>query len=373
MSTGQVVKHVVSWLAVLAGFCVSVVSFGLLGMLPLTGSYGPPHLKIWVGALTFLYSGVTAAAVSLIAFRNRKMASLLCLIAAPLVTLGAWFSETRVLYALDPIIPPDRYSTAASLATVFVPLILLGYFWSIAHGYRWPHISAGTRLPRWARFALATAASALFLVCVCAISVRVVQLRWDSRDCGSPSPFSKPYPHHAVFIARVIHVGSITGAMAVVQQRFGGIPPWNKIVFLEHVLEKGSYFVNGSFEEGIITRWLVPVFDLKCTGSAPIQDAGVELRLFRDSPHWDGVRIIGTVQNRPLIGGPASGVAVIVEGPGGAVATTTDRDGIYDVSGLPPGRYSIRVPTSRRHGTCQTYGEQVLNNGDVWGCVLFNW
>jgi hypothetical protein len=372
MKVMQVVKKIVSWLAVLAGLCVSMFSFGLFGMLPLTGSYGPPTLQTWFGALTFVCSGVTAAAASLIAFRNRKLASLLCLIAAPLAALGAWFSQMIVLDALYPIFP-YQHSTVASLATVFGPPILLGLFWAIAHRYHWPHITAGRKLPRWAKFALGAAASALFLVCVCATSVRIVQLETDSIDCGGPPPFSKPYPHRAVFIARVVHFDYITGAMAIVQERFGGIPRWNKIVFLKYVLHKGAWFVDGRVEDGIITRWLVPVFDLKCTGSAPIQDAGVELRLFRDSPHWEGVRIIGTVRKRPLAGGMASGVTVIIDGPSGSTVTTTDHDGIYDVSGLPPGHYSIRVPSSRRHGACQVYGEQGLEPGDVWGCELFDW
>ena len=368
----QLLKWITSWLAVLVGLCVSVVIFGLFGALPLMGTYGPPSLRMWVGALSFLLSGITAAAASLIAFRNRKLASVLCLIAAPLMISGTWFSQMSVMDALGGVLPGDQPSIAASVAPALVPLILLGYFWSVAQRYHWSLISAGTKLPRWAKLAFGAAASALFFVCVCATSVRVAQLWTDMRDCGNPPPFANVYPHHAVFIARVVHFDRITGAMAIVQQRFGGIPRWNEIVFLKYV-EKGTWFVNGEVEDGIVTRWLFPVFDLKCSGSEPIQDAGVELRLFRDSPNWEGVRIIGTVQNRPLVGGPASGVAVVVEGPEGAVATTTDRDGIYDVSGLPPGHYSIRVPTSRRHGTCQTYGGQGLNSGDVWGCELFNW
>jgi hypothetical protein len=63
----------------------------------------------------------------------------------------------------------------------------------------------------------------------------------------------------------------------------------------------------------------------------------------------------------------ASGVAVVIEGPAGAISTTTDHEGIYDVTGLPPGHYSIRVPSSRRHGSCQDVSEQGLKSGDVGG------
>jgi hypothetical protein len=161
--------------------------------------------------------------------------------------------------------------------------------------------------------------------------------------------------------------------MAIAERRFGGLPWWNKIVFPKFVDQKGTYFVDGRFEEGIVTRWLVPVLDLKCSGSDRVQDAGVELRLFRDSPHWDGVRIIGRVLEPPGKGRtPASGATVIIEGPNGPTKAVTDRDGIYDVSGLPPGHYSIRVPASRWEGTCEEGSENGLKSGDVWGCRLFS-
>jgi Carboxypeptidase regulatory-like domain len=191
-------------------------------------------------------------------------------------------------------------------------------------------------------------------------------------DCGGPPPFSKAYTGHTVFLVRVVHVDRITGAMAVVQQRFAALPWWNKIVFLKFIQKKGTYFVDGRFEEGLVTRWLVPVLDLKCTGSSTIENAGVELRLFRDSPRWNGVRLIGRVSNAPTAGTgltPAPGVTVVVDGPN-SVETVTDRDGIYDVSGLPPGHYSIRVLTSSRHEDCEYRGEAGLNAGDVWGCEL---
>jgi hypothetical protein len=261
MRATQVVKKIVSWLAVLAGLCLSMFSFGIFGRLPLTGSYGPPTLRMSFGALTFVCSGVAAAVASLIAFRNRKLASLLCLITAPLMSLGVWLSQISVLDALYPIIPGGQPSTAVELVTVFVPLILLGCFWAIAQRYHWPHITSRTKLPRPAKFVLAAVGSALFFVCVCATSVRIVQLETDLIDCGGPPPFSKPYPHHSAFIARVVHYDYITGAMAVVQERFGAPPRWNKIVFLKYV-EKGTWFVNGGAEDGIVTNWLVPPFSI---------------------------------------------------------------------------------------------------------------
>ena len=90
------------------------------------------------------------------------------------------------------------------------------------------------------------------------------------------------------------------------QRRDGDCPTalrWSslvgKIVFLKFMHKNGTYFIDGRLEEGGVTRGLVPVLDLKCTGSRAIEDAGVELRLFRHSPHCGGVRLIGRVLQTP--------------------------------------------------------------------------
>ena len=41
------------------------------------------------------------------------------------------------------------------------------------------------------------------------------------------------------------------------------------------------------------------------------------------------------------------GAQVEITGPQGIIAATTDREGIYDVAGLPPGKYQVRLPVSR--------------------------
>ncbi len=37
------------------------------------------------------------------------------------------------------------------------------------------------------------------------------------------------------------------------------------------------------------------------------------------------------------------GLKVVITGPNGSIATTTDSEGVYDVSGLIPGRYTVRA------------------------------
>lgn len=375
MNAKQALKKALSWLAVLFGLALSVLGFGFLGTIPLTTSFHPPSPKTWLDSLTLLAFGAVPLLASFNAFRSRKIASLLCLSAAPLISSLVWLSDIRLA---DLVFFGDyhrvRYEPAASAVLTLVALILLGYFWSIAHRYQWPQMMSARRLPAWARTTLATLVSLLFLICACGMSVHIASLWELPGDCGGPPAFSKPYPGHTVFIARVVHIDRITGAMAIVQQRFAGLPWWNKIVFLKFIQNKGTYFIDGRFEEGIVTRWVVPVLDLKCTGSCPIEAAGVELRLFRDSPRWNGVRIIGRVLGATRAGStPVEGAVVIIGGPEGPISTKTDHDGIYDVSGLPSGHYSIHIPASRRDRNCEYYGEQGLNSGDVWGCDLMLW
>jgi hypothetical protein len=369
MSAGQVVKKIVSCLAVLAGLLLVVVSFGLLGVEPLVGSYSLKW-ETCLSSVTLFFMGSAALAASWIAFRNRKAASLLYLIAAPLVSLGVWASK----YPLVDVFSDSghQHPLSASIAVVLVLLLLLGYFWSIAHRYHWPQIAFKAGLPVWAKRAFLVSAICFFCVCICATSVHFASSWEFPGDCGLPSPFSKTRPDHAVFIARVVHVDTFTGAMAIVEQRFGGLHWWNKIVFLKFIPEKATWFVDGRLEDGIVNRWIVPVLDLKCTRSSRVQDAGVELRLLRDSPDWDGVRIIGRIIQAPRKGWwPAAGAAVTIIGPYGSVDAVTDGDGIYDVSGMPPGHYSIRVPASRRDRSCQDRTQEGLKSGDVWGCELF--
>jgi hypothetical protein len=72
---------------------------------------------------------------------------------------------------------------------------------------------------------------------------------------------------------------------------------------------------------------------------------------------------------------PAVGATVVVEGPNGSIITVTDHDGIYDVSGLAPGHYSVRTDpypdqTFREYSSCHSNQQIELKPGEVWGCTL---
>lgn len=103
--------------------------------------------------------------------------------------------------------------------------------------------------------------------------------------------------------------------------------------------------------------------------------ATVDLRVLRGGVPKPGVRLIGRVERR---GGPSEvvpGIKVVVAGPRGTLVTETDREGIYDLVGLPPGHYKIRADVYSRarheYPSCPDY-EAVshLTSGDVWGCTL---
>lgn len=51
-------------------------------------------------------------------------------------------------------------------------------------------------------------------------------------------------------------------------------------------------FVDGRRLPGSLTRFL-PVYDLNCTRSDLLQDAGIDLRVLHDGPPAQGIRLIG--------------------------------------------------------------------------------
>lgn len=67
-------------------------------------------------------------------------------------------------------------------------------------------------------------------------------------------------------------------------------------------------------------------------------------------------------------------VRVLIAGPSGSVVKLTDKEGIYDVTDLPSGHYSIRAEVygdiRNENLSCPEAGEPELKAGSVWGCTL---
>jgi hypothetical protein len=220
---------------------------------------------------------------------------------------------------------------------------------------------------------------ALFLVLITSISLGAIGLTMhapDLGDCGEGWPDYKPNPDYPVFVARVIHSNPLLGSVAVIQEHFWNLRHDLRVVFLKVYARPGEvYFVSGRLSSGLLTRWIFPVINMHCSRSDLIQYAGVDLRVLRGGVPKPGVRLIGKAVRRGNYHEVIPGVKVEISGPSGTVLTQTDRQGIYDVAGLPPGHYRIRADVYsnafRAYPSCPDFiAVQHLQSGDVWGCTL---
>jgi len=205
-------------------------------------------------------------------------------------------------------------------------------------------------------------------------------------DCGESSPFARPkYSGHVVLVAKAVVIQGWPARLVdvqllpfgVVQKHFWGLPWWDrKIVLLAGVVRNGeTYFVDGSRMRGLLTQFL-PVVEIgPCNRSRAVKYAAVDLRLLQDGPPNNGIRIIGQVTHRfnKGVSDEAPGIEVAITGPAGTTTVTSDQHGIYDLSGLPPGRYAIAANAeTKRLGSnrCYLRADRDLEAGDVWGCSL---
>jgi hypothetical protein len=204
-------------------------------------------------------------------------------------------------------------------------------------------------------------------------------------DCDGRTPISRLSPGQVVFRGKILTtlgpcetfrgVTSCTSAVALVQEKFFGAR--SKLLLLtQGYFEKGQeYLIDGvNFGNTPLTRFLPIVsFTGGCTHCALIKDADVDLRILRDKSLQRGVRIIGKVTrwNGKQREAPA-GVKISITGPQGTVAVETDNQGIYDISGLPPGHYEVH---SELRGAdpwhTQCWNGEELKSGDVGGCAMF--
>lgn len=101
-----------------------------------------------------------------------------------------------------------------------------------------------------------------------------------------------------------------------------------------------------------------------------ITDAKADLRVLNDGPPRSCVRVVGWVYRD---GQPTAGAVVHITGPGGTTSVTTDRQGIYDQTGLPPGRYKVEVdyigPSDDFYAQF-SHGEADVQAGEAWGGAL---
>lgn len=144
-------------------------------------------------------------------------------------------------------------------------------------------------------------------------------------------------------------------AIGVVQEKFWGLSSWQPrlVLLTDFTYRKGeTYFIDGSRGRGLVTRFLPIVAAGPCSRSKPIQDAIVDLRLLRGALSNDGTHLIGYV-TKPKIFVPgfarqtppefAAGAKIAISGSNGTQTITTDASGVYQLDGLPPGDYTLRL------------------------------
>jgi|HubBroStandDraft_4_1064222.scaffolds.fasta_scaffold173992_1 hypothetical protein len=235
------------------------------------------------------------------------------------------------------------------------------------------------------------AAFALFIgttITTIAIAKRASVLTYTS-DCAVRTPFVRPvFPEQTVFTARVLYVpnyqskeGRRSGpwGIASVQHRYWGLPWWgSKIVVLTAgVFEQGEiYFVDGSREALRSSRFLPIVYVGVCTRTRPLNDATIDIHILDAGPRKSGGRIIGQSYRRDGLGYKlAPGIKVQIEGSNGSTFAVSDDHAIYDVSGLPPGRYAITIEHPDRRDLYEALGYErraVLGSGDIAGRDVYS-
>ena len=173
-----------------------------------------------------------------------------------------------------------------------------------------------------------------------------------------------------------------TGALDWFKKVIGGLPWWDhKIVLLTFFVRGGSgfergetYFVDGNRSSRGLRQFL-PVFETHCTRTGALKYSEVDLRALRDGAPKNSVRIMGYTFRRTSTSGwkDVPGTSVGISGPAGEIIVTSDQQGLYDISGLPPGWYSVHGMDPKEgpywaHAICTWDGSQSLKSGDIREC-----
>lgn len=370
-STARIQK-IFSWLVFIAGLSVSILGLGMLGARPTPGSND--SWTEWIITIAFAVFGFIPLAASLKAIRNRRVAGFIYAggaLALVFFALWIWFSRIYGLKAFT-VLP-------VSIAVLFA---ILSSFWLLTARRNWPPLLLSWPCS-WKRTTAMVVLGIGMLLMIIVVSVRVGIPRGWTIDCGPAHPFARPKrPGNAVFIAKVVLVRGWPATLmnvgefrfGIVEEQFWGLPRWDKkIILIALPLQQGeTYFIDGTRMQGLLTQFLPVVEVISCNRTNLLKYATVDLRALHDGPPRSGVRIIGEVKHGRQ-GEQAVGVKVLISGPHGITATKTDKEGIYDVTGLPAGPYTIIAeakPLRFGGDRCQTYADFDLKSGDVWGCEL---
>ena len=340
--------RVIGWIVFLQAILFSTLAIAVAA--GTSSGYGP------VGILRGALVGLLPLSAALIATRNPHLAALVDLSIAPL-TLLFMGNFSWVLGSM-------LSSIAVFSGAVFIP----GLFWLLAARRGWAPILQGSFSTNLSRFAVGFGTMMTGLVLACFISLSLPF--WDSiGDCGGRPLFDETgKPRHIDFTAKIFFVGPVIfqnyslWSIARIDETFSQVP-WNsRIVILRGFFKPADkaelYFVEGVRAYPILHHYLPVVEQADCGRTRPLELAGVQLRMLHDGLPKTGVRIIGRVQveaSRRAI--PEA--RVMIEGPAGTTMAITDAQGIYDVSGLPEGKYTLTLASDPARGISPKSGQAV--------------
>lgn len=354
-------KKALDWTAIVVGGLVGVLALARFGSDPISSS------GIDEEGFSFLEALSLAALVQFVAaicalVNKRQIAAVVLLASGPVfVAWAIGFRRSSVFRPYD-----SRWYYA--FAWLAVLCAVLGGYWLFTARRQWPAVLTRPLPVRVRAFVVCVA---LILIGVSDLAITFVDaLRpWppSSIDCGVPGVFSQStFVRDTAFTAHVIRVGHQIKAsdrwvgywaLVTVQEQFTGWRLPRLAILTEGVLRDGDdYFVDGRRPQGLLTRFL-PIVEIGiCNRTAFLSGAGIPLRLLRSSFPENDVRIIGRVDRwletpplllyRPLKYELVAGAQAVITGPAGTTIATTDKDGIYDVGGLPPGKYSVRLQSN---------------------------
>jgi carboxypeptidase family protein len=201
-------------------------------------------------------------------------------------------------------------------------------------------------------------------------------------ECDRRAHISVPlWPGQVVFTGKILTTlgpcvtfqgrTSCNGAVALVQERFFGTRSKLLLLSQGYFENQQEYLFDGdNFGTLPFSRFLPIVgFTGRCSHSARLEDADVDLRILRDKSTQPGVRIIGKVLRRNgRQKEPLAGAKVFITGPQGTVTATTDGQGVYDISSLPPGHYEVHSELRGQDPWyTQCWNGQDLKSGSVGG------
>ena len=108
-----------------------------------------------------------------------------------------------------------------------------------------------------------------------------------------------------------------------------------------------------------------------------LKDSEIDLRALREGAPTNSVRIMGYTLRRTSTHEwtKVPGVTFGISGPTGETTVTSDRQGFYDVSGLPPGTYFVHGTDLKArpywaHPICIWEHQQYLAAGDIRDCPV---